>query len=150
MDVLLKTTIDKIGRIGEVVSVRDGFARNYLLPTGRAVLVNKANLESIERDRQAALADEAARVENLKELSDLVAATSITIECKANEEGHLFGSVSAVQVANGLREKNLPIEDKMIRLDSPIKEIGVFDVTVHLHADVEAVTKVWVVQAKPE
>ena len=89
-------------------------------------------------------------MENLKELSDLVAATSITIECKANEEGHLFGSVSAVQIANGLREKNLPIEDKMVRLDNPIKEIGVFDITVHLHADVEAVTKVWVVQAKPE
>ncbi|MEE2888389.1 MAG: 50S ribosomal protein L9 [Planctomycetota bacterium] len=150
MDVLLKTTIEKLGRIGDVVAVRDGFARNYLLPTGQAVPVNKANLEAIERDRESALADEATRVGDLKEMSEMVAATSITIECKANEEGHLFGSVSAVQVANALREKGLRIEDKMIRLDTPIKEIGVFDVTVHLHADVEAVTKVWVVQSKPE
>lgn len=150
MDVLLKTTVEKLGRIGDVVAVRDGFARNYLLPTGRAVPVNKANLEAIESDRRSALAEEVTRVDDLKAMSEKVTETSITIECKANEEGHLFGSVSAVQVANALREKGLPIDDKMVRLDSPLKEIGVFDVTVHLHADVEAVTKVWVVQPKSE
>jgi len=150
MDVLLKTTIDKLGGIGDVVAVRDGYARNYLLPTGRAVMVNKSNLESIERDRQSALADEVARVGGLKELSEQIAAVSITIEGKANEEGHLFGSVTASQIADALSEKGLPIEEKMIRLENPIKEIGTFDVTVHLHADVEVVTKVWVVQAKPE
>ncbi len=150
MDVLLKTSIEKLGRIGEVVTVRAGFARNYLLPTGRAVPVNKANLDAIERDRQAALAEEQSRIEDLKGMSETVAATSVTIEGKANDEGHLFGSVSAAQIGNALREKGLRIEDRMVRLEHPIKEIGVFDVTIHLHADVEAVTKVWVVQAKPE
>jgi large subunit ribosomal protein L9 len=150
MDVLLKTTINKLGQIGDVVAVRDGYARNYLLPTGRAVMVNKSNLESIERDRESALAEEATRVGGLKELAEQVAAASTTIEGKANEEGHLFGSVTASQIASALREKDLPIEEKMIRLENPIKEVGAFDVTVHLHADVEVVTKVWVVQAKPE
>lgn len=150
MDVLLKTSIEKLGLVGDVVSVKPGYARNYLLPTGRAVPVNKANLEMIEHDRIAALAEEEARFTNLRGLADAVAQTSVTIEGKANEEGHLFGSVSAAQIGEALREKGLAIDDKMIRLDTPLKEIGVFDVTVHLHADVEVQTKVWVVQAKPE
>jgi large subunit ribosomal protein L9 len=150
MDVLLKTSIEKLGRIGDVVSVRSGYARNFLLPTGRAVVVNKANLDAIERDRATALAEEESRVQGYKDFAETLAQTSITVEGKANEEGHLFGSVTAAQIGAALREKDLPVEDKMIRLVTPLKEIGVFDVIVHLHTDVEATTKVWVVQAKPE
>ena len=75
---------------------------------------------------------------------------SVTIEGKANEEGHLFGSVNASQIAAALREKDIAVDDKMVRLENPLKEIGVYDVTIHLHADVEAPIKVWVVQQKPE
>jgi large subunit ribosomal protein L9 len=150
MDVLLKTSIEKLGRIGDVVSVRSGYARNFLLPTGRAVVVNKANLDAIERDRATALAEEESRVQGYKDFAETLAQTSITVEGKANEEGHLFGSVTAAQIGAALREKDLPVEDKMIRLVTPLKEIGVFDVIIHLHTDVEATTKVWVVQAKPE
>ena len=150
MDVLLKATIEKLGRVGDIVPVSAGFARNYLLPTGRAVLVNKANLAAIERDRATAIVEEQSRVADLKTLADTISQTSVTIEGKANEEGHLFGSVSAAQIGTALREKGLPIEDKMIRLDAPLKEIGVFDVTVYLHTGVEGAAKVWVVQAKPE
>jgi large subunit ribosomal protein L9 len=150
MDILLKKSIEKLGRLGDVVAVRPGYARNFLLPTGRAVLVNKANLDSIERDRAAAIAEEESRVQSYKGLADTLKQTSVTVEGKANEEGHLFGSVSAAQIAAALREKGIQIDDKMIRLDAPLKEIGVFDVTVHLHAEVEATTKVWVVQSKPE
>lgn len=150
MEVLLKISIEKLGRVGDIVSVRPGYARNYLLPTGRAVPVNKANLEMIDRDRVVALAEAEARFSDLRGLADAVAQTSVTIEGKANEEGHLFGSVSASQIGDALREKGLAIEDKMIRLDNPLKEIGVFDVAVHLHPDVEVQTKVWVVQSKPE
>ena len=86
----------------------------------------------------------------LKDLADKLAQTSVTIEGRANEDGHLFGSVNVAQIATALREKGFQIEDRQVRLDTPIKEIGVFDVTVHMHSDVEAITKVWVVQAKPE
>jgi large subunit ribosomal protein L9 len=75
---------------------------------------------------------------------------SVTIEGKANDEGHLFGSVVAAQIAESLREKGVPVDDKQVRLEHPIKEIGVYDVIVHLHADVESRIKVWVVQQKPE
>ena len=150
MDVLLKTTIEKLGRIGDVVSVKPGYARNFLLPSGRAVLVNKGSLAGIEQDRALAVAEEVSRVQGLKGLADALAQASVTIEGKANAEGHLFGSVTPAQIGEALREKGLAIEDKMIRLEAPLKEIGVFDVTVHLHSDVEAITKVWVVQAKPD
>ncbi len=150
MDVLLKTSIEKLGRLGDIVDVRSGYARNFLLPTGRAVLVNKINLESIERDRASAFAAEETRIQSYRELADTVKRTSITVEGKANEEGHLFGSVTAAQISAALIAKGVQIDEKMIRLDAPLKEIGVFDVVVHLHVDVETTTKVWVVQSKPE
>jgi len=103
----------------------------------------------IERARARALADEESRIQGLKDLGSQLSDISVTIESKANEEGHLFGSVGAAQVAASLREKDIAVDERQIRLDQPIKEIGVFDVTVHLHADVEAVVKVWVVQQKP-
>ncbi|MEM7201127.1 MAG: 50S ribosomal protein L9 [Planctomycetota bacterium] len=149
MEVLLKRGIETLGRIGDVVSVKPGYARNYLLPLGFAVPVTKANLEEIEKERARALAEEQSRISGLKDVAERLSATSVTIEGRANEEGHLFGSVNASQIATAIREKGFAVEEKSVRLEAPLKEIGVFDVTVHLHAGVDAVIKVWVVQAKP-
>lgn len=150
MELLLKQNIEHLGRIGDVVNVKPGYARNFLLPHGFAVPVTKANLAQIERARAQALVEEQNRIAVLKELAVKVAEISVTIEGRANEEGHLFGSVNQAQVAAALRQKGVAIEDKQVRLDNPLKEIGVFDVTVHLHPTVEAVVKVWVVQQKPQ
>jgi len=149
MELLLKKSIDNLGRIGDVVTVKPGYARNYLLPLGYAVPVTKANLEQIEKERIKALAEERQRVEGLKEFAQKLRGISITIEGRANEEGHLFGSVTAAQIADAVRDKGFPIEARAVRLEHPLKEIGVFDVPVHLHADVFTEVKVWVVQAKP-
>ena len=150
MELLLKQNVEHLGRTGDVVDVKPGYARNYLFPRGLAVLVTKGNMAEVERARAQALAEEDARLAGLKDLGAKLADLSVTIEGKANEEGHLFGSVNAAQIAAALREKDVPVDEKMVRLDSPLKEIGVYDVTVHLHADVEAAIKVWVVQQKPE
>ena len=150
MELLLKQNIEHLGRIGDVVDVRPGYARNFLLPNGYAVAVTKSNLAEIEAARAEALAEEQGRVQGYKDLAAQLAETSVTIESKANEEGHLFGSVTAAGIAAALREKDLKVEERHVRLDQPIKEIGVFDVTVHLHNDVEAAIKVWVVQQKPQ
>jgi large subunit ribosomal protein L9 len=115
-----------------------------------AVAVTKSNLAEIERARADALVEEQHRVNGLKTMAAQLAEASVTIEGKANEEGHLFGSVTASQIAAALREKSLHIDDKQVRLEQPLKEIGVYDVAVHLHATVEATVKVWVVQQKPE
>ena len=149
MEILLMRSVEELGRIGDVVTVKTGYARNYLLPFGYAVPVTKANLEQIEKQRARAHAEERARVSDLKDFADRLGQTSVTIEGRANAEGHLFGSVSAQQVAVALREKGFQIDEKNVRLDAPLKEIGVFDVSVHLHSDVDTKVKVWVVQAKP-
>ncbi|MFN6144733.1 MAG: 50S ribosomal protein L9 [Planctomycetota bacterium] len=150
MELLLKQNVEHVGRIGDVVKVKPGYARNYLLPRGLAVMVTKTNVAEIERARAAAMAEEVQRVAGLKDLAAKIAEASVTIEGRANAEGHLFGSVSGSNVAAALREKGIPVEDKQVRLESPLKEIGVYDVLVHLHADVEAKVKVWVVQQKPQ
>lgn len=150
MELLLKQSVEYLGRIGDVVKVKPGYARNYLLPRGLAVMVTKANVAEIERARAAALAEEQVRVASLKELASKLAEASVTIEGRANAEGHLFGSVGPAQVAAALREKGIPVDDKQIRLEQPLKEIGVFDVAVHLHATVDTTVKVWVVQQKPQ
>ncbi|MGC6489635.1 MAG: 50S ribosomal protein L9 [Planctomycetota bacterium] len=150
MELLLKQNVEHLGRTGDVVDVKPGYARNYLLPRGLAVLVTKSNIAEVERARAQALAEEEARLTGLKALGAKLADQSVTIEGKANEEGHLFGSVNAAQIAAALREKDVPVDDKMVRLENPLKEIGVYDVAIHLHADVEATIKVWVVQQKPE
>jgi large subunit ribosomal protein L9 len=150
MELLLKQNVEHLGRTGDVVDVKPGYARNYLLPRGLAVLVTKSNIADVERARAQALAEEEARLAGLKDLGAKLADQSVTIEGKANEEGHLFGSVNAAQIAAALREKDVPVDDKMVRLENPLKEIGVYDVAIHLHADVEATIKVWVVQQKPE
>ncbi|MEZ6037548.1 MAG: 50S ribosomal protein L9 [Planctomycetota bacterium] len=149
MELLLKQNIEHLGRVGDVVNVKSGYARNYLLPQGKAVMVTKSNIAEIEKARALALAEEQARVAGLKDLATKLADTSVTVEGKANEEGHLFGSVTAAQIAAALREKGVAVDDKQVRLENPLKEIGVYDVAVHLHATVEATVKVWVVQQKP-
>lgn len=150
MDLLLRQNIESLGRVGDVVKVKSGYARNYLLPRGLAIPVTKANLAEIEVARKKALAEEQARIGTLKELVGKLVETSVTIEGRANEEGHLFGSVNAAQIADALRAKGFAIDEKQVRLDHPLKEIGVFDVKLHLHQEVDATVKVWVVQQKPQ
>lgn len=150
MELLLKQNVDHLGRIGDVVKVKSGYARNYLLPRGLAVMVTKSNVAEIERARALALAEEQKRVAGMKELAGKLGEASVTIEGRANAEGHLFGSVTTAQIAAALRDKGIPVEDKQVRLENPLKEIGVYDVVVHLHATVEATVKVWVVQQKPQ
>ncbi len=150
MELLLTHSIEKLGRIGDVVSVKTGYARNYLLPLGFAVPVTKSNVEQLERARAQALADERNRVDSMKEHAEKLGETSVTIEGRANAEGHLFGSVTSTHIATALREKGFTVDPKSVRLEAPLKEIGVFDVTIHLHSEVVTTVKVWVVQAKPE
>ena len=149
MELLLKQSIELLGRVGEVVTVKAGYARNYLMPLGLAVPVTKANQAQIEAARESAMAEERARVEGIKETAVRLSATSITVEGRANDEGHLFGSVSPARIADELRTKGFAVDAKSVRLEAPLKEIGVFDVLIHLHPEVESTVKVWVVQAKP-
>lgn len=150
MELLLNENVEHLGRVGDLVEVKPGYARNYLLPRGKAVMVTKANLAQIELARARALAEEQNRIASQRELAQKLAESSVTIEGRANEQGHLFGSVNQGQIAAALRAKGFAIEDRQVRLEHPLREIGVFSVQVHLHQSVEATVKVWVVQQKPQ
>lgn len=150
MQLLLKQNVEKLGRTGDLVTVKPGYARNFLLPQGYAVMLTANNVAEIERVRAKALAEEQQRVASLKELAAKMTDLSVTIEGRANEEGHLFGSVGGAQIAAALRDKGLQVEERHVRLEHPLKEIGVFDVVLHLHAEVTPTVKVWVVQQKAQ
>ncbi|OQY99406.1 MAG: 50S ribosomal protein L9 [Candidatus Brocadia sp. UTAMX2] len=146
MELLLKKNVDKLGRIGDIVKVKEGYARNYLLPQGLATNVSPANLKQIEKEKikmELQLKEERAQLQGILEK---ISAASCTILVKANEEGRLFGSVTAIQIAESLTKEGYPVSHEMVRLDSPIKVCGDFDITIALNLELQTKCKVAVVK----
>jgi large subunit ribosomal protein L9 len=145
MQVLLRDNVEKLGRRGDVVTVKDGYARNYLLPRGVAVEVREDDLKAVEAERQRLA--KAAEKEQLaaRETAAKLQESSVTITTKANEEGHLFGSVGPEAIAEALTREVTPVEASAVQLEEHIKELGVYDVTIRVSADLEVTAKVWVV-----
>jgi len=134
--ILLREDIDELGGRGEIVKVRAGYARNYLLPKGLASLASKGNVNQIEQERAALLkkaAVEKATAEGQKEQMGVI---ELSFERQAGEHGHLFGSVTSMDIAEGLQAKGYEIDRRKIVLRQPIKETGDFTVKVKLHRDV--------------
>ncbi len=147
MKLLLRETVDQLGTIGDIVNVPDGFGRNYLLPKGIALAVTPENIRRLEAKKQDLLAIEAAKRAEAEALAEKVKAKQVTVTAKAaGEEGKLYGSVTALAIAEQFVKDGLPIEARMILLDQPIKELGVFDVRIRLFPNVEVEAKVWVVE----
>jgi len=144
IEVLLRKSVPSLGRVGDVVRVRPGYARNYLLPHGIAVEPSKENLRLVEKDKAVEAAEEAERAKQRAELLAKIAAVALTIEAKSNPEGHLFGSVGAKQVADALAAKGFPVEERHVRLE-PVKQLGEYEVVVHLAEGSESKVKLWVV-----
>jgi large subunit ribosomal protein L9 len=151
MKLLLRETVDQLGTIGDVVNVPDGFGRNYLLPKGIALAVTPENIRRLEVKKQDLLAAEAKKRAEAESLAERVKQKSVTIQAKAaGEEGKLYGSVTAQAIAEQFRKDGLAVEARMILLDQPIKELGVFDVRIRLFPQVEVEAKVWVVEESAE
>jgi large subunit ribosomal protein L9 len=145
MKILLKKEIKKLGNVGDVVDVANGYARNYLLPKKFATVVTKGNIEQINLQM---LKNEEKRKEEIKDLQALaakIADISYTITVKTNKEGKLFGSVTAIDIAKVLSEKGFQIDEKMVVLEAPIKKCELHNITVVLHPDVNAQCRVWIV-----
>jgi len=145
MQLLLRQDVKNLGKRGEVVNVATGYGRNYLLPRGIAVTVNPANVRALEAERKRLEAVEAQRRASLAEVAAAVSKVSVTLQARANEEGHLFGSVGAGEIVAALKEENFDIEPGMIVLEKTIKELGVFEVLIQLDPEISATVKVWVV-----
>ena len=150
IQLLLIQSVDHLGKQGDVVEVRKGYAQNYLLPQGLATLATDHHKRMVEKHKARLQEIERARLSSLQELSDAISRQSITIEANANEEGHLYGSVGPNDIAAALKESNFHIAPEQVRLEGPLKELGLYTVRVHLHQEIEAELKVWVVPVAGE
>ncbi len=145
MKVFLKEDVKNLGRIGEVVTVSDGYARNFLLPKKLAVEANTKNIKEFEHHKRA-LQERAAKITaELKTLSEKLSAVSLTIPAKAGEEEKLFGSVTNMDIAEALKTAGYDVDKKRIVLDEPIKRLGEYTVEVKVDAEISARVKVNVV-----
>lgn len=138
MEVILREDIEKVGYRGEVVKVAPGFARNFLLPKKLAVIATDANKKIVEQEREAYLRREAKAKNEAEDLGRMLAGVTITITQRAGEEGHLFGSVTAKDIADALERQNYTIDRRKIQLEDPIKNTGEYKVPVRLHREVTA------------
>lgn len=145
VQLLLIQSVDHLGKQGDVVQVKRGYALNYLLPQGLATVANDHHRRMVEKHRSKLQEIEKARLKTLRDLSETIAKQSITIEANANDEGHLYGSVGASEIVSALKAAHFNITSDQVRLEGPLKELGLYTVKIHLHADINAELKVWVV-----
>ncbi|HLJ88634.1 MAG TPA: 50S ribosomal protein L9 [Candidatus Angelobacter sp.] len=142
MEVILKEDVVNLGHRGEVVKVAEGYGRNYLLPKKLAIEATRGNKAVIEQMKQAAVRRSAVEKADAEALARQVEAVTLTFLRKAGEKDHLFGSVTSVDIAEGLEKKGFNIERRKIQLSDPLKSLGSFDVAIKLHRDVTSHIKV--------
>jgi large subunit ribosomal protein L9 len=130
MKVLLKKTILKLGRIGDVVDVKDGYARNYLLPHDLAMEPTEGNLRAIEADKQKYLEELARLQEQFQAKADLIDGKELSMVVKANDDGHLYGSIGPAQIAAALAEDGALIDAEYVKIAEPFREVGEYDIEV--------------------
>ena len=147
MNIILKSEIKGLGHAFEVVKVKNGYGRNWLLPQGLALPATNANLRHLEVERKRQVSRDLKRKDEAVELAKKLSGTSVTVSVRVHEGDKLYGSVGAQEIAEKLAESGIQVDKLTIILDEPIKALGVFSVPVRLHTDVEAKVKVWVVKS---
>ncbi len=147
MEVILMESVDNLGEMGETVNVARGFARNYLIPKGLAVLATDGHRKLVAEHMKLSAKREDLRKAGAEELAAKLGELSCTIGVQADEEDKLFGSVTARDIAESLESEYTNFDFKQIVLDEAIKQLGVYSVPVKLHSEVEVTAKVWVVKA---
>jgi len=145
MKVILRKDVDKIGKCGQVISVKDGFARNFLLPKGLAFAATEDGIKQIEIEKKKAEHNKKIEKNKAEELSEKLKGLSITISAEAKDDV-LYGSVTPADIAEALKEEDVEIEKQNIILEQPLRNLGIYEVEVKLHPEVSAKIKVWVVK----
>ena len=146
MEIILRQAVENLGKPGDVVTVKNGFARNYLLPRGFAYEATRGNLKRIAQERGRLEAAENERRSGAEDLAKRLEEVQLTFSARVGEEGKLFGSVTAADIAEQLGAQGFQIEKRLIDLHEPIKALGVYRVPVKLHADVKPEIRVWVIK----
>jgi large subunit ribosomal protein L9 len=146
MEVILREDIEKLGERGQVVTVANGYARNFLIPRKLAVAATQANKKIVEQERQAHLRREAKLKSEAEDLGKMMAGVSVTIAQKAGENEQLFGSVTAKDIAEALEKQNYHVDRRKVHLEEPIKSLGEHKVSLRLHREVSTEVTVNVVK----
>ena len=145
MKVLLCEDIERLGWLGDVVEVKTGYARNYLLPQGLAKIANEASIRSIAEEKTRRAEQRKLEGKRLEEAVKTIEGAEAVVAAKANEQGHLFGSVNERQIAANLREQGFEVRDEIVQLPEHIKDIGTHSVTLKFRDDLTATINVVVV-----
>lgn len=145
VQLMLTENLEGVGSQGDIIRAKPGFARNYLLPMGLATVATEANKRMVESHRKRQ--DEAAqkKLAEIREIAKKIKDYSVTLEANATEEGHLYGSIVGVDISKSLVAAGYPVEPEHVRLEGPLKELGMYTVRIQFHPEIEADVKVWVV-----
>ena len=146
MKVILRQKHEKLGDVGDIVNVKNGFAYNFLIPTGVAMAATPQNMKVLEQERkqlEAAAYRAKGEAETLKGKLDAI---SVTAEVQVGEEDRVFGSVTTQHIAELLKEKGFDVDRRKIVLEEPLKALGIYEVPIKIHPEVDAQIKVWVVK----
>ncbi len=146
MQVILRERIEQLGEAGEIVDVKPGYGRNYLIPKGLAYEATESNKRRLEAERARHQAKEAETLGEAQKRAASIEGISLTFHARAGQEGKLFGSITSADIAEKLAEQGVTVERRQIELDEPIKALGVTSVPVRLHPQVRPEVKVWVIQ----
>jgi large subunit ribosomal protein L9 len=138
MKIILKETMENLGTVGDVVSVKDGYARNYLIPRGFATLADSRNVKAVEHQKKALEKKRLREISKAQELAAAVEGTRLVFQRKTSDQGQLFGSVTHLDIGDAIAQKGFPISRKQVALDQPIKSLGEFAVTIRLQGQVKA------------
>ena len=145
VQVILMKDVDNLGETGDVVDVKAGYARNFLLPSGFALEATPSNLRRFEEEREHLIDRSTRELEKSEQLAAAVEAERLSFTVKAGEDGRLFGSVTTADIAAGLAERGVTVDRHVIQLEEPIKQLGEYQVTVRLSGKVQPVVSVEVV-----
>ncbi len=146
MKIILTQNVDKLGNAGDVVTVKEGFARNFLLPNNKARIATAGNMKLLDAQKKKEAADDARKVEAAQALANRLANLSLTISQEAGEEDKLFGSVTNDTISERLKEEGIEIDKKNIIIEEQIKKLGVYQIGAKIHPQVKATIKVWIVK----
>lgn len=146
MEIILRQDVDKLGKIGQVIKVKDGFARNFLIPNGLAVPKTEKNLKSLEQEKAKKTLQSEKVKREAQDLGARLSNLSLTIPVLAQEEDKLYGSITGQDIAAALKEEGFEIDKDLIVLDEPIKSLGIFEIAIKLHPQVTTKIKAWIVK----
>ena len=146
MKVILRKDFETLGKIGELVTVKDGYGRNYLIPRNIAYKATPSSLRALDEEKKQHERQDQKKLKDAEKLGHELEKLSVTIPMKVGEDDKLFGSVTSQMIADALKEKGITVDKRTIELEEPIKTLGIFEVPVKLHSQVSPKAKVWVVR----